>query len=240
MNIVCTCMHICYVCIWPTCCPAPPLHRYIQGEGLRVTEAVDTCTKLEQTLGVLMQFATVQSHRTPLVPYYYSATKPDREALLENIQAVIPNHAHRVECLKRAETIFKKKKALHSPLNAKLKEFEAQLRIQRDHLRHIEVSTIEKRHQMKLQANFMEERYKMEKEIAKELETERILALQKREQRKKQMEELWKWQQRAKMDNEKTRQKQSIQRVMQGVGSLSGSQKSIPSSEGSGEQCTYM
>ncbi len=194
------------------------------------------CTKLSQTLEVLMQFATVQLHRTPLVPYFSTTQTPNRNALLENIQAVIPNHAHRMECLKRAETLFHKKKQLHSPLKAKLREFETQLRVQRDHLRHVEVTTVEKQQELKLRANFMEEKYKMEKEIAKELETERKLALQKREQRKKQMEELWHWQQRSKVEEEKSRQKQSLQRVMEGVaGSTSGSNRSIhTSSDGSG------
>ena len=132
--------------------------RFIQEEGPRVTEAVEMCTKLEQTLGVLTQFASVQSHRTPLIPYFPSVGNPDREALLSNIQAVVPNHAHRLECLTRAETILQRKKQLHSPTKAQLREFESQLRIRRDHLRHIEVATIEKRREMKLKASYMEER----------------------------------------------------------------------------------
>ena len=123
-----------------------------------MTEAVETCTKLEQTLGVLTQFATVQSHRTPLVPYFPAVENPDRRLLLSNIEAVIPNHTHRVECLSRAEAILHRKKQLHSPTKARLREFEAQLRIQRDHLHHIEVTTLEKRREMKIKTNFMEER----------------------------------------------------------------------------------
>ncbi len=211
------------------------LYRYLQEEGPRVSEAAEVCSKLSQTLKVLMQFATVQSQRTPMVPYFSYVPKTDRSALLENIQAVIPNHAHRMECLQRAEALYKRKKQLHSPLKAKLKEFETQLRVQRDHLRHIEVLTIEKQQELKLRANFMEEKYKLEKELAKEVETERKLALQKREQRKKQMEELWRWQQRAKVEEEKSRQKKSIQRVMEGAGNMSGSNRSIPSSGGSGK-----
>ena len=81
----------------------------------------------------------------------------------------------------------------------------------------------------------------MEKEIERELENERKIAAQKREQRKKQMEELWRWQQRAKTGDEKARQMRSIQQTMQGTNSSSGSNKSIPTSEGvaQGEGCGH-
>lgn len=207
---------------------------FLHDEAPKVAEASQTCSKLLNTLGVLNQFANVQSHRTPLVPYFSTITKPDRQSLLENIQAVVPNHAYRVERLKQAEAILRKKKELHSPTKARLKEFESKLRIKHDHLHHVEVSSIEKRHEMKVKTYYMEERFRMEKEIENELKTERMLEAQKREQRKKQMEELWKWKQKAKMEDEKSRQMRSIQMVMQSVGNASGSNRSIPSTVSDG------
>ena len=100
------------------------------------------------------------------------------------------------------------------------------------------MSGIEKRHEMKIKSYYMEERFRVEKELEKELNTERMLAAQKREQRKKQMDELWKWKQKAKMEDEKSRQMRSIQIVMQDAGSSSGSDRSIPGavSDGSSGQ----
>ena len=70
----------------------------------------------------------------------------------------------------------------------------------------------------------------MEKELERELENERKLAAQKRDQRKKQMDELWKWQQRAKLED----QKRSLHHMMHGASSSSGN-KSVPISQGSAQ-----
>ena len=156
-------------------------------------EASETCQKLSQTLDTMKQYAAVQSHRTPLIPLFLPVPNPDRHTLMDNISAITPNHTHRVESLELAENVLLKRRALHSPVKSKLKQFESALRVQSDHLRPTKfLSDFEKRRAMKLKAMFLEDKFHREKQLEQELELERKNAEKKRNEEKRRLEEKWK------------------------------------------------
>ena len=111
----------------------------------------------------LKQFSLVQSHRSPLVPDLTSLSSDpvyDRQVLMANIDAVTPDHEHRLTCIHQAESVYRKKLQLSSPKLA-IKRFECQLRLQRSNLRMTNrMSEIDKRREMKLKALYLEERFR--------------------------------------------------------------------------------
>ena len=108
-------------------------------------------------------------------------------------------------------------KQLTSP-KRDIKRFERQLVIQRDHLRNTHnINELERRRDMKLKAFFLKEKFNREKQIADELEWKRKLAQRKREQERIATEERWLREQKSKIQDKKTREKQSHKIVMQSV-----------------------
>ena len=100
-------------------------------------DAINKCRGLQTTLHNLNQYAVVQIHRTPQIPYFASEEEPDREALMDNIQSIHPNHPHRAKEIKKAEVIIQRRKEFTSSTKQELKQFEADLQTQRQSLKHI-------------------------------------------------------------------------------------------------------
>ena len=153
-------------------------------------EAEEKCTKLIASLETLNQVAAVQFHRTPLVPYFRPVANPDRDALMENIKAVTPNHAHRVESIEMAQCVQHKKKELVMKSEG-IRHFESQLRVQKDHLHKMEesVAQLDTRREKKMIALYMEEKAQREAELAKEMKWEQKVAEKKRREERERVKE---------------------------------------------------
>lgn len=130
-------------------------------------EASERCNGLTKALLTMLQFAAVQSHRTPVVPHYDSVQEPDRDALMQNIAAIIPNHSLRMESLSMAEKLREKRKEIHSDSKHKVREFENLLKAQKQQLRKcVSSRDVENRREMKMKALYMEDRYNNSRRIA--------------------------------------------------------------------------
>ncbi len=139
----------------------------MEEEWPRLEEASERCDSLMKTLLTLLQVASIQSRRTPHVPHYHPNSHPDRAALFGNIEAVVPNHAHRMESLSAAEKVRDKKKTIHSENKIKIREFESMLRNKKEQLHKAAPNTdIDSRREMKLKALFMQEKYKRDKMLS--------------------------------------------------------------------------
>ena len=166
-----------------------PLSRFVREEYPRLEEAKGKCQKLTDTLETLKQVAAVQFHRTPLVPYFPPTPNPNRLALMENIRAVAPNHAHRVESIEMAECVQHRKKELVMRREG-IKRFESQLRIQRELLHKMDSrSSLEDRQAKKMIALYMEEKAEREAELAREIKLERKVAERKRKEERERVKE---------------------------------------------------
>lgn len=133
---------------------------------------------------------------------------------MENIEAITPNHLHRIEALELAKSVQQKKKELCSP-KKQILQFESQLRIQRDHLRQTGYpESIESRKEMKLKAWFLSEKFDREKKLQQELEMQQHLVVKKREQERRDVEKRWQHEQRLKQEERRGREKHSQEIVM--------------------------
>ena len=173
------------------------VHRFIEEEGLKLDNAIDKCQALQTTLHNLNQYAVVQIHRTPMIPYFATEEEPDREALMENIQSIYPNHRHRAKEIKKAEVIIQRRKEFTSSTKQELKQFESDLRTQRQSLKHVRrFSDIESHQLMKAKEVFLKEKDVRRKQMEEELQMQGRLAVRKRENERRQFEEFLRWQQR--------------------------------------------
>ena len=121
-----------------------------------------------QTLLTLLQVASVQSRRTPHIPYYPAVPEPDRDALMENIMAITPDHMHRAELVATAEDTWKKKKKLHSENKVKVQAFETMLKTKREQLHKTAPGAdVDSRREMKLKAHYMEDKFMQEKDTGR-------------------------------------------------------------------------
>lgn len=102
---------------------------------------------------------------------------------MENIRAVTPNHTHRVESIEMAKCVQHKKKELIQS-SERIKQFESQLRIQKNHLHKMDsvMSQHEDRQAKKVIALYLEEKAQREEELAKEMKLERKVAERKRKE----------------------------------------------------------
>lgn len=172
----------------------------------------ERCRKLLETLGTLKQYATVQSHRSPLVPVFVPNPKPDRQALMENIEAITPNHMHRMECIALSESVHRKKKEFSSPKLA-VRKFENQLKLQRKQLRPTKnLWDIENRREMKRKASFIAEQFEREKQISKEVKAQKRLAEKQRQEEKRELEEKM-----LREHNDKVKRRKSLERRSQHI-----------------------
>lgn len=141
------------------------------------------------TLETLKQVASVQYHRTPLVPYFPPVPNPDRGALMENIRAVTPNHMHRLESIEMALCVQNKKRELVTDSQG-MKRFESQLRVQKDHLHKMDsISQLEDRQEKKMIALYMEEKAQREEQLEREMEWVKKAAERKREEEREKVKE---------------------------------------------------
>jgi uncharacterized protein with PIN domain len=77
--------------------------------------AVAKCKRMNATLAALKRYGTVQQHRAKAVPMIVpNVVEPDRQGVLDNIEAMAPNHLTRMQALEAAETAYKRKKQLKS------------------------------------------------------------------------------------------------------------------------------
>ena len=202
------------------------IFRFIQDECPRLRGAQDKCHKLLSTLETLKQLASVQSHRTPLVPIFHPAANPDRQALLENIKAVTPNHMHRMESIEMAECVQRKKKELICD-KEDIRQFETLLRVQKDHLHKMGYATqVQDKQEKKMKALYLEEKTKREKEVTKELVWERKGAEKKREEERQRLKKrlALKQQQKEEKRRMEQREKERVQDTQSSAGSA-GSEK---------------
>ena len=162
---------------------------FVQEEGPRLEDAGEKCRKLAETLETLKQVAAVQLRRTPLVPHFNRVENPDRNALMENIKAVTPNHMHRLESIEMAKCVQEKKKEFVMQSEG-IKRFESQLRVQKDHLHKMDsVPQLEERQEKKMIALYMSEKVQREEELAKEMKWERKVAERKRKEERERVKE---------------------------------------------------
>lgn len=172
------------------------VHRFVEEEGLRLDDAINKCRALQTTLHNLNQYAVLQIHRTPMIPYFGSEEEPDREALMDNIQSIHPNHPHRAKEIKKAEVIIQRRKEFTSSTKQELKQFEADLRTQRQSLKHVRrFSDIEDHRLMKAKEIFLKEKDIRRRHMEEELQMQGRLAVRKRENERRQFEEYLRWQQ---------------------------------------------
>ena len=151
--------------------------------------AREKCQKLKATLETLKQVASVQYHRTPLVPYFPPVPNPDRSTLMENIRAVTPNHLHRLESIEMALCVQNKKKELVMNREG-MKRFESQLRVQKDHLHKMDsISRLEDKQEKKMIALYMEEKAQREEQLEREMEWVKKAAERKREEEREKVKE---------------------------------------------------
>ena len=169
--------------------------RFVEEEGARLDEAVGKCLALQTTLNTLNRYAVVQTHRTPLIPYFTTELEPDRDTLFENIQAIHPNHKRRAKELKKAEVIMQRRKEYMLSTKVALKEFENELQAKKQNLRHVrKFSDIENHRLMRAKEIFLKEKDTRKKQLEEELQLRGRLALKKREQEKRKLEEYLQWQ----------------------------------------------
>ena len=177
------------------------VYRFVEEEGPRLDDALDKCLRLQTTLHNLNQYAVVQTHRTPLIPYFGIEPDPDRHALMENIQAIHPNHKHRAKELSKAEVIMERRKEFTSTTKAELREFENELRTKKGNLRHVRrLSDIETHRLLKAKEIFLKEKDVRKKQLEEELQLQGKMAIKKREQEKRQIEDYMKQQYRGSED----------------------------------------
>lgn len=132
-----------------------------------------------------------------MIPYFGTEEEPDREALLENIQSIHPNHRHRAKEIKKAEVIIERRKEFTSSTKQELKKFEADLRTQRQSLKHVRrFSDIEDHRLRKAKEIFLKEKDIRRRRVEDELQMQGRLAVRKRENERRQFEDYLRWQQR--------------------------------------------
>jgi len=112
-------------------CVAP---RFVKEEGQRLAEAAEKCDKLTKTLLTLLQYASLQSQRTPPNFNFPVVRNPDRGAVIENIGAISPNTAARMESIFKAEALRSKKKELSKSKKVGIKAFEEELKAKKKEL----------------------------------------------------------------------------------------------------------
>ncbi len=135
--------------------------RFVKEEGVRLEEASDKCAKLMKTLLTLLQYASLQSQRTPPNINFPSVPNPDRTSLIENIGAISPNPEARMESLAKAEELRRKKKELNKTKKVGVKAFEEELKAKKKQLhRAVDYRDIDNRREMKIKAMYTEEKYK--------------------------------------------------------------------------------
>ena len=131
---------------------------------------------------------------------------------MENIEAITPNHMHRMECIALSESVHKKKKEFSSPKMA-VRKFENQLKLQRKQLRPTRnLWEIENRREMKRKASFIAEKFEREKQLSKEVKAQRQLAEKQRQEEKKELEEKL-----LREHNDKVKRRKSLERRSQHV-----------------------
>lgn len=127
-------------------------------------EATEKCDKMMKTLLTLLQYASLQSQRTPPHLNFPIVAQPDRAALMENIAAISPNPGHRMVSLSKAEELRKKKKELNQKKNVGIKAFEAELKKKKKQLhKAVDIRAIDGRREMKTKAMYAEEKFRQGK-----------------------------------------------------------------------------
>lgn len=115
-----------------------------------------------KTLFTLLQYASVQSQRTPPNLNFPTVRNPDRATLIENISAISPNPITRMESLAKAEELRRKKKELSKSKKVGIRAFEEALKTKKKQLhRAVDYKDIDNRREMKAKAMYTEEKYKI-------------------------------------------------------------------------------
>ena len=180
--------------------------RFLQEECPRLKGCQDKCHELLATLETLQQLATIQFHRTPRVPIFRPVYNPNRHAVMENIKAVTSNHMHRMECIEMAECVQRKKREL-SREKDDIKQFEAQLKVQKEHLHKMGyASQVQDEQEKKMRALYMEEKKRRKKEMMKELQWENKVAEKKTEEERQRLKERLALKKKQKQEKQKMEQ----------------------------------
>ncbi|XP_022085428.1 SRC kinase signaling inhibitor 1-like isoform X2 [Acanthaster planci] len=88
---------------------------FIKDEPGKLDDYMKRCKKVTNTLCTLKRLASVQEHRTPVVPVFEQTSQPvNREALMETIQSISPNHEQRVKNLQAANESRERKRRFHT------------------------------------------------------------------------------------------------------------------------------
>ncbi|XP_041365826.1 LOW QUALITY PROTEIN: uncharacterized protein LOC121380885 [Gigantopelta aegis] len=90
--------------------------KFLKEEPERIETELKRCKKLTGTLYTLKRLASVQEHRCPQVPAIAMSslepTEDDKQLVLENIRAVVPDHDSRLQRLEAAESSRERKKKI--------------------------------------------------------------------------------------------------------------------------------
>ena len=135
--------------------------RFVKEESLRLEEATEKCGKLMKTLLTMLQYASLQSQRTPPNLNFPTVRNPDRGAVIENIGAISPNTAARMESIAKAEALRTKKKELSKSKMVGIRAFEEELKAKKKQLlKSGDFGDLENRRQVKTKAQHAEEKYR--------------------------------------------------------------------------------
>ena len=205
--------------------------RFLQEESPRLKECQDKCHELLATLETLQQLATIQFHRTPRVPIFRPVYNPNRHAVMESIKAVTPNHMHRMECIEMAECVHRKKREM-SREKDDIKQFEAQLQVQKEHLHKMGyASQVQGEQEKKTRALYMDEKKRQKKELMRELEWEKKVAEKKKEEERQRLKERLALKKKQKKEKQKMEQTEDQRQKSSNTTKIDQSTESVADTE---------
>ncbi|XP_064647505.1 uncharacterized protein LOC135500188 isoform X2 [Lineus longissimus] len=91
--------------------------KFLKEEPERIDSSLRRCKKITGTLYTLKRLASVQENKPPIAPNMATNSSPkenDKRAVMESIQALVPDHERRVEKVEAAEASRERKKNMTS------------------------------------------------------------------------------------------------------------------------------
>jgi len=121
--------------------------KFIKEEPVRLDDSLKRCKKLTGTLFTLKRLADVQDQRPPSIPKIDTAppSSDDRKAVLQNIQAAIPNHEAAESAIERKKKLTERTEALGFEKSLELAQKQIREKKERENSKPVEpgVSTVE-------------------------------------------------------------------------------------------------
>ena len=150
--------------------------------SLSVSLCLSLSLSVSLSLSLSFRLAVFQRQRSPHIPIFEAVPEPDRQAVLDSIISISPNHKERVQSLQMAESVQQKRKHELSPSMRALRKFESSLIEQQNKLRPTgRMDIIENQRDWKVKSFYMEEKVQRQKEIEEELKLAEEVKAKKRE-----------------------------------------------------------